>query len=292
MPEEGINDIGHESILKFEQIEKIVKASAQLGISKYRLTGGEPLVRKGVVELVETLSGIQGVSELAMTTNGSLLGPMAKDLKQAGLSRVNISLDTMNEDKFREITRGGNLSSVFEGINEARRQGLTPLKINVVIMKGFNDDEIIDFVQLTIMHEMDVRFIELMPVGEKVNHCKFGFMSCEEIKSKLPALRPAGDDSGVADLYKYPMARGKIGFISPISDCFCAACNKLRLTADGKLKTCLHSDQEIDLKLALEGNDDELLKSAIKDAIFRKEEKHRIAEGMSTNERSMNKIGG
>lgn len=292
MPEKGVPDIGHDSILKFEEIMEIVGAAAELGISKYRLTGGEPLVRKGITACIKGISAIPGVSEITMTTNGSLLAPMAGELAKAGLSRINVSLDTLKPNRFKEITRGGDLDQVFAAINEAKRAGLAPVKLNTVIMKGFNDDEILDFVQLTIMHEMDVRFIELMPVGQAAGCGDFEYMSCEEIKSKLPALRPIQTDGGVASLYKYPMARGKIGFISPISDCFCTQCNKLRLTADGKLKTCLHSDQEIDLKPALGSGNKGALKEIIEEAIIKKEEKHRIAEGLQSNRRNMNKIGG
>lgn len=292
MPLEGVADLGHDTILKFEEIERIVTAAASLGITKYRLTGGEPLVRKGITGLVEKLAEIPGVEEIGMTTNGLLLSKYAADLKKAGLTRVNVSLDTLRNHRYKEITRGGDLEAVIDGINAAERAGLKPIKLNVVIMKGFNDDELMDFVQLTFQHDYEIRFIELMPLGTALNACEYGYISCEELKTRLPALRPVHQDHGVAELFKYPGAKGRIGFITPISSCFCQECNKLRLTSDGKIKTCLHSEQEIDLKQALgDGNLDELvltLEKAIKD----KEEMHHLGEGNAPITRDMNKIGG
>jgi cyclic pyranopterin phosphate synthase len=292
MPSEGIKNIGHSNILKLEEIEKIAQAAVGLGITKFRLTGGEPLVRKGIVGLVRNLVRIDGVEEVTMTTNGSLLTDYAKDLKEAGLSRVNISLDTMRNTRFKEITRGGSIDDVVAGINAATGAKLTPIKINTVVMKGFNDDEILDFVQLTFQHDYNIRFIELMPIGDCAEQSKDSYMSCEEVMSKLPSIRKVETQSGVAEVYKYPGARGTLGFISPISNCFCDKCNKIRLTPDGKIKTCLHSNQEFDLKPALETNDDEVLKEALRQAILNKEDMHHIGEGGKPIERNMNKIGG
>lgn len=291
MPQ-GCTDIGHNNILTFEQIENIVRAAVSLGITKFRLTGGEPLVRKGIVGLVRNLSSIDGVEELVMTTNGALLTDYAKELKKAGLSRVNISLDTMRHTRFKEITGGGNLDDVFAGINAATMAGLNPVKINTVIMKGFNDDEIPDFVQLTLQHDYDVRFIEVMPVGDCAEISNECYMSCEEIKKRLPALKKVEtEQQGVADIYRYPSSRGTLGFISAISNCFCDKCNKIRLTSDGKLKTCLHSNQEIDLKSALAEGSPEALVDIIRETILNKEEKHSLKDGQ-TIERNMNRIGG
>ena len=292
MPAEGVEDLGHENILSFEDIERIVKASAALGITKYRLTGGEPLARKGIVSLVEVLSKIEGVRELAMTTNGTMLAQHAEALKNAGLKRVNISVDSLIYHKYEEITRGGDLDAAFAGVNAALKYGLTPVKLNVVVMEGFNDDEILNFVQLSINHPLDIRFIELMPVGQTSEENRYRYLSSEDIKKKLPALIPLNKQEGVAELYKYPEGLGTIGFISPMSNLFCGSCDKIRLTADGKLKPCLHSDEEIDLRGILKTNDDELLKEIIRKAILHKGDKHHLNEGAKPVARSMSQIGG
>jgi cyclic pyranopterin phosphate synthase len=291
MSEEGVESLGHDRILSFENIERIVKAAAELGISKYRITGGEPLARKGIVSLIENLSKIEGVEDLTMTTNGTMLAEQAEALKNAGLCRVNISVDSLIYDKYENITRGGDLDAAFEGVNAALKVGLTPLKLNVVLMEGFNDDEILNFVQLTINHPIDIRFIELMPIGHAAD-CGYRYLSGEEIKKKLPSLIPLGRQDGVAELYQYPEAMGKIGFISPLSNQFCKDCNKIRLTADGKLKPCLHTYEEIDLNEVLKTGDDELLKQTIRNAVMEKGEKHHLNEGASPVERCMNQIGG
>lgn len=292
MPEEGVENLGHDRILSFEDITRIVKASTELGIKKYRLTGGEPLARKGIVSLVESLAKIEGVEELAMTTNGTMLADKAEALKEAGLRRVNISVDSLLYHKYEEITRGGDLDAAFDGVNAALKFGLTPLKLNVVAMEGFNDDEILNFVQLTINHPINIRFIELMPVGLAAKNNGYHYMSSEEIKKKLPALMPLGKQEGVAELYRYPEAQGNIGFISPMSSLFCGSCNKIRLTADGKLKPCLHTDEEIDLKDILKTGDDESLKETIRRAILRKGEKHHLNDGAKPVDRGMSQIGG
>ncbi len=300
MPEEGIPDVGHENILRFEEMEIIVRAATELGIHKFRLTGGEPLVRKGVVDFVKRLKEIPGVEELTMTTNGALLGDLAAPLKKAGLDRVNISLDSMRHSRFREITRLGNLDDVYAGINAATDAGLTPIKLNVVIMKGVNDDEIIDFVQLTMQHPFEVRFIELMPFSGN-EPLSTQYMSRDDMMKMLPALRPVDaipKETGVAELYTYPGARGRIGFISPLSHCFCGTCNKVRVTADGKLKTCLHSNQEFDLKPALRVGEKDTtsrkdgVKKALEEGILSKEERHHLSPGKKSVDRNMNKIGG
>lgn len=292
MPEEGIDSIGHENILTFENIERIVRAAAELGIEKYRITGGEPLARKGIVGLIDNLSKIEGVKELAMTTNGTLLADKAEALKKAGLHRVNVSLDTLNPTRYKHITRGGHLDEAIAGINAAMKVGLTPLKLNVVVMKGFNDNEIMDFVQLTYQHPYQIRFIELMPIGLATEGNEYGFISNEEVKKKLPMLTPVAEKNGVAEVFKYPGAMGTIGFISALSSHFCGECNKIRLTADGKLKTCLHSNQEIDLNETLKQGEDGLLKEVLQRAILKKEARHHLNEGSKPISRDMNKIGG
>lgn len=249
MPEQGIvNKTEHDEILSLEEVYRIAKAFAKLGVSKIRLTGGEPLVRKGIVELVERLSKLDGVTDLAMTTNGLLLKDMAGPLKDAGLGRVNISLDTLDKSKYKEITRGGDLKKVLEGIEEARRVGLTPIKINTVLIGGFNDNEIMDFINMTQKENIDVRFIELMPIGEAADWATKNFISNNKVIERAKALIPVNRDdvSSPATYYKLPGAKGKVGIINPISCKFCEYCNRVRLTSTGKLKLCLHSNKEID----------------------------------------------
>lgn len=253
MPEEGVAPKTHYDILSFEEITEFIKAVVPLGISKVRVTGGEPLVRIGVEDFIRGLSAIEGIEDISMTTNGVLLSKMAKDLKEAGLDRVNISLDTLKPERFTKITRCGQLSDALKGIKAAIDAELTPIKLNCVIVKNFNDDEIMDFVNLTRKYPMYIRFIELMPLGEK-GWGKGHYLSTEEIKKTIneeliPMEVSAG--AGPAKYYKVSDGLGGIGFITPISSHFCAKCNRIRLTADGKLKPCLESDVEIDVKSIL-----------------------------------------
>ena len=292
MPEGGIKGkTSHDEVLSIEDIYRIARVFVDLGVDKIRLTGGEPLVRKGVVELTDMLSKLDGLRELTMTTNGLLLKDMAQSLKDAGLTRINISLDTLDKDKYKEITRGGDLSKVLEAIEEAKRVGLTPIKINTVLMGGFNDNEIMDLVNLTRDEKIDVRFIELMPIGEAAGWAVENFISNKEVLRVAKTLAPAYNDdpSSPATYYKFPDAKGKVGIINPISCKFCEHCNRVRLTATGKLKLCLHSDHEIDLKPYL--HSDEALKTAILEAISQKEEAHHLEDGAYIK-RNMNQIGG
>jgi cyclic pyranopterin phosphate synthase len=293
MPEDGVEDIGHENIIGFETIERVVRAAVGLGFKKFRITGGEPLIRRGVVGLVERIAAVRGAEMLAMTSNGVLLSRMAADLKSAGLNRVNISLDTLREDRYREITRGGALEDVLSGIRAAEAAGLTPIRVNVVAMRGFNDDEVLDFASLTRRYPWDVRFIELMPIG-KASAPGLEYISVDELGAALLGYEPVTDDGAktVARYYRYPGAPGRVGFISPLSRHFCSDCNKLRLTADGRLKTCLHSNREIDIKPALRSEDDAALCALLKEAVCAKEERHLINDGEAPVRRDMSKIGG
>jgi cyclic pyranopterin phosphate synthase len=293
MPAEGVEDIGHENILGFEDIERVVRAAAGLGFRKFRLTGGEPLIRRGVVGLVERLAAVRGVDELAMTSNGILLSRMAESLKAAGLDRVNISLDTLKSDRYRDITRGGALADALAGIRAAEAAGLAPIRLNVVAMRGYNDDEILDFARLTRENAWDVRFIELMPVGE-VGGAGPAYIAADELGAVLRGYEPVpgADAAGVARYYRYPGAPGRVGFISPLSSHFCGACNKLRLTADGRLKTCLHSNREMDIKPALRSQEEAPLRALLSEAVRAKEERHLLNEGVAPVRRGMNKIGG
>lgn len=290
MPPEGISKRSHNEILRLEEIEGIVRAAAELGIRKVRITGGEPLVRPGVVELCRQISAIPGIEELAITTNGLLLERYAEQLAQAGVRRVNISLDTLRPDRFSEITRGGSLEQVLRGISAARHAGLTPIKINTVLIGGFNDDEIRSLVEQTHTKDIEIRFIELMPLGPGASFPQEAFLPCSTVLQRVPELEEMNRVSGVARLYRLPDGIGRVGLISPVSCDFCAQCDRIRLTSDGKLKPCLHSDQEISLR-NLHGKS---LRLALQDAIAQKPQRHdRLGPGTPTaGGRAMNRIGG
>lgn len=269
MPKEGVSQFGHSEILSYEEILRLATLAVKRGINKIRITGGEPLVRKGVVYLVEKLSGLPGVTDLSMTTNAILLREFARDLRRGGLKRLNISMDSLDPGKYREITRGGDLNQVWEGIEAARREGMDPIKINVVAIAGFNDGEIEDFARLTLKDGLQVRFIEFMPIGAGSGWKPEQCISCAQIRERIERISPLvplteGDNGhgGPARLFRFPGAQGQIGFISPVSDHFCRSCNRLRLTADGKLKTCLFSAELTDLK--------PLLRSAAGDGVLEK----------------------
>ncbi|SCG84545.1 Molybdenum cofactor biosynthesis protein A [Proteiniborus sp. DW1] len=291
MPEKGICKVEHKDILSLEEIYEIAKVFVSLGINKIRLTGGEPLTRKGFVNLVEKLGNLDGIKDLAMTTNGILLKKYARDLKSAGLNRVNISLDTLDEEKYSQITRGGRLKDVLDGIDVAKSVGLTPIKINTVLIGGFNVNEIEDFVNLTRADEIDVRFIELMPVGEASKWAEENFVSNEVILDKVNTLKSVErlDPSSPAVYYKLPGAKGRVGIINPISCKFCDYCNRVRLTSQGKLKLCLHSNEEIDLKDKLRQGED--IEKIILNAIKQKPEAHHLEDGQYITD-SMYQIGG
>jgi cyclic pyranopterin phosphate synthase len=301
MPQEGVSQFGHSEVLSYEEIVRVAAIAARRGISKIRITGGEPLVRKGAVHLVSELAKIPGIRDLSMTTNGLLLENYAADLRRAGLQRVNISMDSLNPEKYRRITRGGNLSQVREGIAAARRVGLNPIKINIVAIAGFNDDEILDFARLTLNEDLQVRFIEFMPVGESSEWSPDRSLPAAEVRRRIESLAPLSPfengrncSDGPARLFKLPGAAGSIGLISPVSDHFCASCNRLRLTADGKLKTCLFADEEVELKsLIRQGSGDEALEKILVQAISKKPWRQgTIIAGMKRCQRPMVKIGG
>lgn len=291
MPHKGVDDkLHHEDMLSLEEMYFLIKDFVELGIDKIRFTGGEPLVRRGVVDLISRVSKLEGVRDITMTTNGQLLKQMAKPLKEAGLNRVNISLDTLDPVKFKEITKFGDLNSVLEGIDEAINVGLTPVKINTVLMGGINDNEIRDLIEFT-KRGIDVRFIELMPIGEAVNFAEERFVSTDLVLKTVSELVPVEreDKSSPATYYVLPGVKGKVGLINPISCKFCSDCNRVRLTSTGMLKLCLHSDREIDLKTPLRNNED--VKGIIKDAIWTKEESHHL-EDEEYIIRDMHQIGG
>jgi len=291
MPEDGIDKKYHEDILRFEQVEKIITASAALGIKKVRFTGGEPLILKGLDELIAHTASMPSINDISITTNGILLADMAKDLNKAGLKRVNISLDSLKADKFHAITRLGDINKVFSAIDKCLSLDMVPIKINIVLMKGINDDEIGDFIGLTKHMPIQIRFIELMPIGEGIKYFDKCAMKVEEILERFPELVQIEDESRVASVYKIPGFKGSIGLISPISCKFCSKCNRIRLTSVGTIKPCLHSSEEIDLMPFLD--DEQKLIDVIKSAAFNKPAEHHLeTERKSDTKRMMYQIGG
>ncbi len=299
MPEEGVEAVRHEELLTYEEILRVVAVFARNGISKIRLTGGEPLVRRGVVDLIRGIADTKGVRDLSLTTNGVLLKEYAADLVEAGLRRVNVSLDTLRPDRFAYITRRDKFTEVWEGIEEVLRQRLSPVKINIVVMQGFNDDEIGDFARLSLTYPLHVRFIEFMPVGEGN-----GWHEGQVIPSSriIEEIRGVGElipiqgheDDGPATRYYMRGGKGEIGFISPISSHFCTRCNRLRLTPDGRIRTCLFSDEEIDLKEAVRDSaGEEEIEEILYRALQAKPEGHRIGDlRFKKCQRGMYAIGG
>jgi cyclic pyranopterin phosphate synthase len=297
MPEAGVPLMSHYDILTYEEIFTVVKAAAEMGINKVRLTGGEPLVRAGLSDLVSLLAGIETIDDISLTTNGILLAQHAAELKEAGLRRVNVSLDTLKPERFRQITRCGSLEDTLEGIEAARTAGLTPVKINMVVMAGVNDDELTDFAAKTISDGWHVRFIEHMPVNgeEPVTARLFPVSEMRKRIESLGKLEPWKFDvgNGPAKYFRLPGAAGTIGFITPITEHFCYQCNRLRLTADGKLRPCLLSEEEIDLKEPLRsGASVPELKNLIEKAIASKPKGHRLAEGKKVKGRPFSQVGG
>jgi len=276
MPADGVVKKSHNEILRMESYVKFVNAMTRLGVNKVRLTGGEPLVRNGILDLVKAIGKMSAVKDLSMTTNGVLLKEYAFKLKDAGLNRINISLDTLNNTKYKKITRGGDLGSVFEGIAAAKEAGLLPIKINVVVINHFNTDEIKEFIGLAC-EDVEVRFIELMPIGEVASWNKHKFISNQILIDRYMDLFESNESTynGPAEYFMKKDNKGKIGFISSISEHFCKDCNRIRMTADGKLKLCLHSNREIDLKEILEHDEDKIA-TYIEDLIFRKPDHHHI----------------
>lgn len=289
MPPEGVKKRDHHDMLSLEEIAEIARAAVSLGVKKIRLTGGEPLVRRGVLSLCRELSAIPGVEELDLTTNGLLLPQMAQDLRDAGVRRLNISLDTLDPVKYEKITRGGNLSDALAGIEAAKHAGF-PIKLNAVLIGGFNDGEIAELAGLTIDEAVDVRFIELMPIGQTSPFGKEAYLPCSAVLERLPQLEALEADGGVARRYRLPGAKGTVGLISPLSCNFCASCNRIRLTADGYLKPCLHSKDE----LSLRGLHADALLKQLSEAILSKPAEHGALSSTERSEaaRDMNQIGG
>jgi cyclic pyranopterin phosphate synthase len=298
MPEEGIPLIGHENILSYEEILRLARVYGKAGISKIRITGGEPLIRRGIVDFVSRLAQTPGIKDLSMTTNGVLLRKFVRPLKNAGLKRINISLDTLNPERFKLITRRDRFQDVWSGIEDALEIGLSPVKLNVVTINGTNHDEVKNFARITQRFPLTVRFIEYMPVG-KDRWNPDSVFTAENIVTeirKLGELIPVKEDSdlGPAVRYRFQNAQGEIGFINSVSSHFCDTCNRIRLTADGHLRTCLFSDKEIDLKPFLRnGCSDDKLLEILRKALAEKPKNHHIETTQFKKcQRTMSAIGG
>ncbi len=305
MPEEGVCPMSHDEILSLEEIERLVAVAARYGIKSVRLTGGEPLVRKGVADLVAALTGIEGIENISMTTNGVLLPKMAEDLKRAGLNRVNISLDTLDPDQFKEVTRVGRLEDALAGIDTALEVGFSPVKVNAVTVRRL-DQDFLGFAKLSIDRPLHVRFIEYMPIGQEAADGLAGWGKEDVIPSQellerinedaqaagLAPLEPADRNPlgwGPAKYMAFPNAQGTVGFISPLSRHFCGECNRLRLTADGKIRPCLFSDTEYDVRAALREGSDEQVSQVLLEALGAKPDDHHDKVG---TQRNMSAIGG
>ena len=288
MPAGGVPMLGHKDILSFEELTEVVTACAQLGVRKVRLTGGEPLVRRGLPELVRMIRAVPGVEELAMTTNATLLAPVAAELHHAGLGRLNVSLDTLDAARYAELTRGGSLEDALAGLAAARDAGFSRTKVNCVLMGGVNDADVPRLAELARTEPIDVRFIELMPMGPCTGWPKARFVPAETVLEAVPGLQPLRRD-GVAELWHAPGWVGNVGLIRPMSHRFCDGCSRIRVTADGRLKPCLHSAAEIPLR----GLHGEALLAELRRGIAAKPAYHHMdRDHASQSARDMNEIGG
>ena len=298
MPPEGVKQTPHREILTLEEFGRVVDAASDLGINKVRITGGEPLVRKNILKLFQHIAKNPGIDDISITTNGVLFLQMAEDLQKSGLNRVNFSLDSLDPDKFKEITRLGKFNQVWRGIEKAIALNLHPVKLNVVAVRGVNDREFGDFARLSRETPLHIRFIELMPIGECNPWAVDNFISAEEIVRKLQQefgplqAETKVTGNGPAKYFRLPGAKGTLGFITAISEHFCSTCNRLRLTANGQLRPCLYGNQEFDLKKALRrGAGRQELAELIAKGIRQKPGQHHMEEGWS-DLRVMSQIGG
>jgi GTP 3',8-cyclase len=301
MPEDGLESIAHGEILRYEEILKIVEIAVKNGVSKVRITGGEPLVRKGIVNFIKDLSSIDGIKDLCLTTNGVLLKEMTGQLFEAGLKRINISLDSLKRERFSEMTRRDLLPKILEGLKELGKYPIRPIKINNVAIRGFNDDEILDFAKLAREKPFQVRFIEFMPVGgerfwnsDKCIPIKEIIQKIETFKKLVP-VKEHQKNGGPAKVYRFEDGIGEIGFINPMS-CqeFCSSCTRLRLTADGHLMSCLFSDKEYNVKELLRaGREEKEIRDLFAKIVSEKPKKHLLNENIVKRcNRGMSLIGG
>jgi cyclic pyranopterin phosphate synthase len=299
MPAEGLPWLNRSDLLSYEELERIVALLASMGVHDVRLTGGEPLVRKELWRLVERLSGIEEVHDLSLTTNGYLLAKQVEDLVRAGLRRVNVSLDSLAPDRFFQLTRRDSLHQVLEGLEAAQRHPeLRPIKVNVVALKDFTEDEVLRFAEFARRHPYEVRFIEFMPLDADRSWTREKVLPNKDIVAMIDAaypLEPIGRERhGTARRYRFADGTGEMGFISPVSEPFCGDCNRIRITAEGQLRTCLFSMNETDLRGPLRaGASDAQLEEIVRDAVWRKELKHHVNDpGFVQPPRTMSRIGG
>ncbi len=286
-------------LMQDDEILTLVRVAASLGVDKIRLTGGEPTVRRGVVDLVRAIKAMPGIERVVMTTNGVKLDELAQPLAKAGLSQVNISVDSLDPEKFHRITRRGDLDDVWRGITAAEAAGLLPIKLNCVVTRGFNDDEVVELARLSLRNDWEVRFIELMPLGSVADFQQDQVVPSGETKARIEAalgpleVVPGHNGHDPARPYRLPGALGQLGFISSVSEPFCAGCNRLRLTADGKLRLCLLRDDEVDLLTPLRaGADFETLRRLMADGAYHKPWGHRLEQHDIATSREMSQIGG
>jgi cyclic pyranopterin phosphate synthase len=299
MPAEGLPWLERSALLSYEEIERIVRLLASMGVHDVRLTGGEPLVRKELWRLVEQLAGIEDVHDLSLTTNGYLLARQVEDLVRAGLRRVNVSLDSLSRDRFFQLTRRDSLAQVLEGLEAAQRHPeLRPIKVNVVALKDFTEDEVLRFAEFARRHPYEVRFIEFMPLDADRSWTRDKVLPNAEIVAMIDAVYPleavGRERHGTARRYRFADGNGEMGFISPVSEPFCGDCNRIRLTAEGQLRTCLFSMNETDLRGPMrDGASDAELEEIVRDAVWRKELKHHVNDpGFVQPARTMSRIGG
>ena len=290
MPVEGVCLKEHKEMLTEDEMITAVEAAASLGVKKLRITGGEPLVKRNIVSICRRAAAVEGIREVCLTTNGLMLPKLAKDLKDAGVKRINLSLDTLDPEKYAYITRIGTLDDFMAGLNAALDAGFEKIKINAVLIGGFNDNEIVPLAELTKQYPVDMRFIEMMPMYDSGDFQEASFVPNTKVLEALPDAVPAESDGGVAKLYRLPGALGNVGLISPLNAHFCGTCNRIRLTADGKIKPCLHSDAEYSIK----GMDFDGMKAELEKAIWNKPQWHGDLDATHRSQagRNMNQIGG
>jgi cyclic pyranopterin phosphate synthase len=301
MPLHGLSFLPSPALLTAEEIEKVVRAASGIGFRKFRLTGGEPTLRPDLVEITRRIAGVSGAHDLGMTTNGMLLERLAKPLKAAGLKRVNVHIDSLNEERVKKLMRFVDLDAVWRGIRAAEAAGLTPVKMNAVIARGWNEDDVVELARLTIENDWQMRFIELMPLGSgpeaqfSIDRYVSNVVSRQKIEQALGKLDFVASDnpSDEAVNYRLPHARGIIGFISPVSEPYCGTCNRMRLTADGKFHLCLLHDDEIDVRQIIRGGGTVAdIQEVLNQAITSKPTGHGLAIGVHTLNRKMHQIGG
>ncbi|RME09777.1 MAG: GTP 3',8-cyclase MoaA [Ardenticatenia bacterium] len=298
MPLHGLRFLPRQELLTPAEIETIVRAAVDVGFDKVRLTGGEPTLRPDLVEIVERLARIEGLRTIAMTTNGIRLPELAEPLKQAGLTRVNIHIDTLNPASLERLMRFNTLEKVWAGIEAAERAGLLPIKLNAVVIRGYNDEDVADLAALTLEHDWHVRFIEAMPLGTQANFALQHYVPNSEVQARIEerfgALEPLFDGQllGEAKMYRIPGARGLIGFINPVSEPYCDDCNRMRLTADGKIRLCLLTDHELDFRRALHEGGMDALRDLFMRAVRAKPVGHQLRRGVFPQARGMSQIGG